>query len=211
VQTNLFAIEELAEGVLAETTANRISNARRLARHLWEFELELSFILEDPDERLKQWRAEEARRWIRTREDRNAPTEDPFESLLLAGFATTRTGGGFLPTVEEMASALGRADQYREEYRGLSYLSHPGLRGVSHYADVSDEDVKHASAGHADVDAVPLGRWAPADAERERVLLQALLSLGRALRSIDGKTETGFSDEVREIELAFDRLVGRAA
>lgn len=136
---------ELGRGVLAEGIGGRAGNAMRLARHLFEQELELHYVLDQPLPRLDQLRASEAKRRLQLVElnpgieGRGAPLEE-FDSLVARAKALNHTAKqkpvwerGFLPGYEDMATALDRQDDYNLYYRAASWLSHPGLAGSGLY------------------------------------------------------------------------------
>jgi hypothetical protein len=216
VQVNLLAIAELADGVVAELDADRVSNARRLVRHLWEFEVEFSYVLADPEPRLKQWRATEARRQARIRAEGEVPAS-PFDRLLADDYERAREEDGFLPSLQQMAESLGRHERYRVEYRPLSALSHPGLWGTARYSDVTEEDVEAAWAGRADVDAIKLRRVELTHQDRTMVIAQCLLCVFQALTSIyraRQHLEIEYADlvnELRELDARVVRVVAPVA
>jgi hypothetical protein len=108
---NLFAISELAEGVLSELVASRRNNAIRLVRHVWEFEVEMSWVLADPQQRIAHWRATEARRQRLTRENPDGVPDNPYDRMLADLDERAREEGTFIPSVQGMADSLGRSTQ----------------------------------------------------------------------------------------------------
>lgn len=136
---------ELAQGVLAEAAAGRAGNAMRLARHLFEQELEFGYILDEPSPRLCQWRASEAKirlrlsklpglqldrdlqkqlraltRWAQRKEERADDRQKRFNE------SVPFSDRGYLPNRRILAEAQGRAADYHLFYAGASWLSHPG-------------------------------------------------------------------------------------
>lgn len=177
----LFALDELVEGALAELKARRVHNAARLARHAWEFELELTWVMTDPAKRLPRWRSNEARREHHLGAD---GYKDPrVAELLAAEYERARkVPGSFMPTVERMADDLGRASQYRSEYRKMSYVSHPGFRSITWYSPATEADVERSQRGEL----VPIPHMREAAAGMvDSVALMLALVVARALDPVE--------------------------
>lgn len=159
----LVASIELAHGVLDAVAAGRPTNALRMARHIYEFELQLDYILDRPAVRLLQLSADGAQRallaeelvpGLKLTEKRRrqyqvavAKAKDAADGrrALVPDRAKLPTEEGWrLPSLEDMAAALssrraGRKEDYDLQYRGASQLSHPSLLGVATYFDPDAE------------------------------------------------------------------------
>jgi hypothetical protein len=205
---SLHAIDELAEGVISELEAQRRNNAIRLVRHVWEFELEMAWVLAEPETRIERWRVTEARRRRLMRDPTAERTDERLERLLAEEYERARErGAAFMPNVEQMATELARADRYRSEYRSLSYLSHPGLWGTANYADVSEADVERAWKGEVDLGATVLRRRPPDPETFERVALQLVLSIGRAMEPAERVLGVGLRAPVQALMTSFAQIV----
>ncbi|MGD9695098.1 MAG: hypothetical protein AB7V42_05500 [Thermoleophilia bacterium] len=115
---------ELARGVVSETAAEppRALNALRLARHLWECEHELHYLLDDPGRRVEEFVNRETRLRSSLRDSDTA-----------VGARTPRPmpAAPDLPSVpnrQKIARLLGREREYHVHYRGSSWFSHPNMQ-----------------------------------------------------------------------------------
>lgn len=136
---------ELAQGVFSEAVAGRAGNAIRLARHLFEQELELDYVLADPGPRLPQVRASDAARRLRlskvlgtsmprdlrselkqlTRAAQSA--EEDAVRRRKEGELVPASDYGYLPDRRVMSQASDREADYDLYYGGASWLAHPGI------------------------------------------------------------------------------------
>ncbi len=132
----LGAVHELAEGVADEAAVGRDSNATRLARHLMEHDFESSWILKDPEPRMRRRLAEEYRNALERTEGASESLDpDTFEVMdtflqdVKAEVPKAEWGryGELVPTFSKMAKNLEAEDDYRRSYQLLSWLSHPGF------------------------------------------------------------------------------------
>lgn len=149
----LAAATELAEGVAAEVAAGRLQNAGRLARHLFEFDIEMSWVLDNPAVRLPTRYAEEARSTFERMNpavlDRLlTPDMDPGREQLVALLASERARLGrsgnasVLPARETMADDLGRLEEFKAVYPSMSWTSHPGLSSAGRHVELDGDRVR---------------------------------------------------------------------
>ena len=151
----LAGARELLAGVIAELEAERPTNAIRLARHLFEFELEFFYLTDRPAVRIQQWFAQSARRGLTIEErvsgvrfSREAKGQMNAHIARAKNAAEERQGkpdtpeGWGLPplaVMQEVAedSQPHRAENYDLFYRHSSSLSHPGpLSGATYVQNV---------------------------------------------------------------------------
>lgn len=120
---------ELARGVVSEVTADppRGLNALRLARHLWELEHELHYLLDDPGRRVEAFIArEETLRRTLVAADAVFRGHEPQP----AGEAAT---GARFPNRRAIAQCLGREREYQVHYRAASWFSHPNMQPMHNH------------------------------------------------------------------------------
>ena len=151
----LMRARELAAGVVSELEAGRGRNAMPLARHLFEEYLVVSYVLDDPEPRLDQYRASEAQsRLDMARQGDLLDHMPPEQRAMLEGIeaaarakqqaatqgraAVSPSDRGTLPTLRSMASAVDALTDYRFFYAGVSRYSHPNLSNVSAYLLIDD-------------------------------------------------------------------------
>jgi hypothetical protein len=137
---------ELASGVIREVDAGASANGVRLARHLLELDLALSYIAADPEPRRRQLLLFEG--WNRigiARKLSDSPWDSDEFRLELEELdrehrrrrkgtkrRTQGTDGSApaeppWPNVEDQARILGRHEEYGFYYRPASWLSHPSV------------------------------------------------------------------------------------
>lgn len=208
VTLTALAIDELVEGVLAEVQASRLQNAARLTRHAWEFEMELTWVMAEPETRIDRWRNNEARRSHLLSDPKSpAPVDDWFAQMLAADYERARNvPNSFLPSVQQMARDLGREVWYRDEYRALSCVSHPGLRGTAVYSAATDADKERARRGEAVLGDVPVGRQPPESWRIEMVALQVVLVVARTLATAGPALRVSVMEQVRSIMEPFAQI-----
>jgi len=166
---------------MSELNEGREDNAVRLLRHLWEFELELTYVLREPDQRLPQVVAGEARNYVRIGK------QDPssrFDQRLRADYAKSQEDKAmaYLPSREVMATAIGRNTEYTDWYRPLSARSHPGVRAGERFADVTEADLEAAWSGEIDLSAIRVRRPdAGRPAQRDQIVAGVAVELWRSL------------------------------
>jgi hypothetical protein len=142
----VLVARELAIGVISEIEAERPANAMRLARHLWEQELELAYVRASPRLRIRQmFRREAVTRLDLERFNRGVRIEKSHKAELVrlrkdardldaacearrkAGEKVPASDWGLPPSRREMARAIERDDDFNLYWRGSSWYSHPGL------------------------------------------------------------------------------------
>ena len=149
---------EAARGVLSEVVADRPTNAIRLARHIYEYELQIDYVLDLPRVRRSQLRADDARNRLLmvelvpelrlTKKMKRRLTEivEKSESEAASRDWTKKRGkpedGPTLPKFERMAQLLAarwtdRDQHYNLVYRGASAISHPGLLAADTYVELA--------------------------------------------------------------------------
>lgn len=129
------AVYELSEGTLAETRAKRPINASRLARHLFEFDVETSWVLRHPEIRVERRVAEDIRQWLKLVPDDDVPASVNLEAArefvaeVRARIPAAELGnhGDLIPSRRQMARELSPVEDYDLAYGRLSHVSHPGL------------------------------------------------------------------------------------
>ncbi len=142
---------ELVHGIQSEVGEQRLANATRLARHLFEHQVDLHYTLQNFGPRIRQRIAEEARSAV---EHSDGPfPSGPVADQLKASLADARRredqarrdaravrdgssqsksdpdDRGFLPSLEQRAKAVGLEHRY-VDYRSMSAISHPGFRSA---------------------------------------------------------------------------------
>jgi uncharacterized protein DUF5677 len=148
----LAAGQELLAGAISDLEAERPTNAIRLARHLFEYEQELAYVLDRPAVRLEQLYAEDSHRrleLVRLNDGLEMPPKqrafcEQQIARARASEARRATGqpedGWKLPSREVRANVLesrepGRLSDYDLLYRGASLLAHPGPFGADTYVE----------------------------------------------------------------------------
>lgn len=204
----LAAALEAARGVLSEIESGRPTNAIRLARHIYEYELHLEYVLDRPGERLLQLQADDASRRILA--NRLVPelklrrrTVGAYQAIVDASSLAAKNRGWrkkkgspekgpTLPTMEAMAKLLddrqpGRGWLYDLVYRGASVLSHPGLLSADTYVE-------------ATVDGSAAIRDSTEDPIREvQALLTACLTLINLLGTTNWQLGATFGEQTRSL------------
>jgi hypothetical protein len=204
---SLLAIDELIEGALAELAAGRLHNAARLVRHAWEFETELTWVMADPGPRVDRWRMNEARRAHLLAGDEPLKSDDWLGHVLAKDYEQARQApNSFLPSVQAMAMDLGREDWYRDEYRPLSYIAHPGLRGTAAYSAATKSDHERALRGEAVLGDVPVGRQPPDRDKVEHLALLLTLVIARTLEPAGKALGVWLGPQARSIMEPFTAL-----
>lgn len=157
---------ELAEGVQRETGAGAPANALRLARHLFELDIELHYVTESPARRFEQLLAREARNRLSiAKHDAEGAFEDPEfhkelkrlagEGHRAEGKATKRKEAGEdvpaddlgWPGYDDKAKALERLHDYNVLYLPASWLAHPGFEASEIHLTGGDGNVKVRASG----------------------------------------------------------------
>ncbi len=144
------AARELAAGVLREVSSGAQMNAMRLARHLYEYYVQLKFVLADRASRLPALVASDAK--ARHQINRFSPdlrpltveqqlAADQHKFIVEKANSEAKVSGkqAFLPKFEQMAQETNIGDSYNLYYRTASALSHPGILGSSEAYLVYDE------------------------------------------------------------------------
>lgn len=148
---------ELALGVARETREGAPANAMRLARHLFEADLDLHYLVENPEAAIRQaeaWEARshldidakvaelpplsaEAKKVLKTRVKAAYRLDGKAKDEEKAGNEVAATDRGF-PTYEHKARAVGRGEDYGFFYGIASLMSHPSVTSIGHHL-ASDE------------------------------------------------------------------------
>ena len=127
-----FAME-LAEGVVREVQAGAGKNAMRLARHIWEADLALTYVSDLPGVRLDQALGSDAKNRLKVLNE--------VQSLRVSRATYARhqqaAANNGLPNLRDMAMAVDerrgsseRTDEYSLKYRWASARSHSGLTSL---------------------------------------------------------------------------------
>ncbi len=151
---SLVAGQQLARGVLAETRARppRALNAVRLARHLWELETELHYVIEDQAPRLEQMVARDAIRTLELHRSFPKKQRPKMDAQLEALFdhyeakakprdkqarerravneAVDANDWGSTPDRLIICKELNRVAEYGRYYAWASLYSHPSVKGL---------------------------------------------------------------------------------
>lgn len=158
-----LASGELLDGIRSEARAGRLANATRLARHLFEQQIELHYVLSNFEPRMRQRVAEEARNALDHSETEVA---DGSHKATLAQFLqdarareaaaeklkkdegkkTPADERGFFPPWEQRARAVDLEDRY-VDYRQMSAIAHPGLRAAAPHVRIIDASGEAQVAG----------------------------------------------------------------
>lgn len=218
----LSAARELLAGVIAELEVERATNAIRLARHLYEYELEFAYLSDLPGIRIDQWFAEHAQRGLilheripelGLRDDVVEQMRDRVEASKAAAAVRKvdadaagkgeKPEGWRLPDREAMERALldrepHRAGDYDLFYRHSSSLSHPGSLALTTYVEPDKWRAGQAAslAAHAFLSLLDTVNWmlgAPHGADI-RELVERFEALVPARRRVAGKWMRGSTD-----------------
>lgn len=167
--TILGAVHEMAEGVIEERRVGRVSNATRLARHLYEHDLESSWVLTEPRPRLRRRVAEEFRNgferlptgavvdsessWMRDYLD-EVRAEMPRDEI--------ERDGRLMPSSRSMARSMGALEECDRAYRLLSWTSRPGFLAAyrSFRLNFHEGQIRIEAGGDLQAHFVPLSQGA---------------------------------------------------
>lgn len=145
----LGAAHEYASSLLAEAAARRSLPANALARHLWEHEIELAWILAAPSERLRRKWAEESRNVferlpLHWQDYARAEGLGDVEAVLPAVREALgrKHPDGVWPSYSTMAEDLGRGADWAAGYPAMSWQAHPGLSGVGRHIEATTRAVR---------------------------------------------------------------------
>ncbi len=142
----LGEVRELAAGVLDERRAGRRTNAVRLARHLFEYDVESAWVTADPKARVKRAFGEEMRRLCEEVPAERTAHMDlsvarAFVDEVRGGLSRRERGnyGELLPSRKVMAEAVGALETYHGDYAEMSWLAHPGLTSGTRFLRLVDD------------------------------------------------------------------------
>ena len=154
---------ELAAGVARETRAEAPANAMRLARHLFEQDIDVHYLVDNREAALRQLQAWEARTQLTL--ERKVSELGPLsaakkrrlravikEAYRLDAKAKEKEKSGAevfasergFPNYEQKAAAVDRLGDYAFFYGGASWMSHSGVTSLGHMLleDGEDESVR---------------------------------------------------------------------
>lgn len=155
---------ELLDGVIAELRAEppRPLNAIRLARHLWEVEVEMHYVATFGAPAIEQVKASNTHRRVAIardyygkswRTEKNTPKwrsaraavveagckQRDAEARVAAGATVAPTEWGLTPGRRRMLSALGRRVEMEIYYGGASWFSHPSVQSIGNLLSVASD------------------------------------------------------------------------
>lgn len=216
----LAASRELLAGTISELELERPTNGIRLARHLFEFELEFFYIADRPAVRMQQFFAESAQRGLNI-EDRVAGVTLPATAKrqMKAHVANARkaaaeraelasiAGNKDIPepwgmpsrrVMQEIAESRepNRKENYDLFYAHSSSLSHPGPLGVATYA------ANKGGALHVRTEGSDLVRAGQACS-------LAAFSFVNLMDSVNWVNDARLGADIRELAGRFEKLVPR--
>lgn len=144
---------ELLQGLVSEAQGGRLANATRLARHLFEHQVDLLYTLDNFEPRMRQRIADEARNALEQSTatfpeggaiDTLRDTLNDARTRQAAARETKKAGRktpvddlGFVPSLETRAQVVDLEHRYYD-YRQMSSMSHPGFRAGLIYAKQAD-------------------------------------------------------------------------
>ena len=212
---HLHAQLELSDGVRAELGAGRRHNSERLARHLWEYEIELAWLLDEPDTRMPKIMAREAQhqtRLIRQMSEAELAAFGPPElrDMFERHYEQAKADGNLPPNLSGMAEEINRGSHYKRNYRLLSGLSHPGISGTGGYVQVTGEDIAQALVAPPALADIELGRVPVTHRDASIVLFGTSMSLCSSLEAASAILPVDMTD-LKKLGASIDAITEELA